>query len=403
MNSFNVNIVFINCFEKTMVCIDLNKLTLEPVKQITDSEILKTDLELVNMVKVIEKVAKRSITNRQLRQEYQQNVQEMSKQLHEQLLREPHKAREIALAAVSLRNSFMDSTRSKLGEHELKFSEHLKKDGLTLDQLIDKELGKNFNNKRFSQLTNEEQLKFYTNVVNSSGRTSSNVDNLVKWCGRTGRFVLILTLLAVNYTNPLGNDEFISTLIHSLGATIGWALGYSATVIKNKRVAPLQKLGIFECKRKHLIKKNRKVSLRVESGMIFCYRLDKLNLPKKLYFSQFLDKHVICSIQTDNNKEYLTIGIKEQKLNVFWLTAVDGSKNQDWLEFIMKQQKWFSENMNINISHLQVFANSYRQTSQQYDSNPNLYGYQIPLNHAHRLPPNSKQSCRTFPIFYLQD
>ena len=149
-----------------MVCIDLKAFGYgNEQKLLNDSQVVSTDLELVNMVKTIEDIAKRSITNRKLREEYQQNVKEMSLELHKQLVQEPHRAKEIALAAISLRNSFMASTRSKLGETELAFSENLKKEGLTLDCLIEKELNRNFGGRDFSELTNEEQLLFYTNVV----------------------------------------------------------------------------------------------------------------------------------------------------------------------------------------------------------------------------------------------
>ena len=182
-------------------------------------------------------------------------------------------------------------------------------------------------------------------IRHSSGRTSSNVDNLVKWCGRAGRYVLILTLLAVNYTNPSGNVDFIHSLENSLGGTIGWALGYSSKVFKQKKIAPDEKFGIFECRRKHLYKRNnRRVSLRVENGIAYCYRLDRYDCPKKLYFSRYLDKDVQIRLQSDSSGEWITIGIKETKLNVFWIRPIDGKlTNTEWLYHLNNQKRWYQE------------------------------------------------------------
>ena len=334
-----------NNLQNSMTCMDLMAIV-SPTNQpmaLKDNEIAQTDLELSNMVKTIEDIAKRSIRNRKLREEYTQNVKKMSSELHEQLEAEPERAREIALAAISLRNSFMASTRSKLGEAELEFSQRLKKDGLTLDQLIEKELTRNFQSRDFSELSESEQLTFYKNVVQSSGRTSSNVDSLVKWCGRAGRFVLIFTLLAVNYTNPSDSDQFINSLLESLGGTIGWALGYSSKVLQPKRLAPEEKFGIFECRRKHLYKRNnRRVSLRFMNGIIYCYRLDKRGAPKKLYFSRFLDNNVQINQERDESGEWITIGITEKKLNTFWLRPIDGTQTE-WLLHLKRQQSWYEE------------------------------------------------------------
>ncbi|KAI8895797.1 hypothetical protein BC833DRAFT_600016 [Globomyces pollinis-pini] len=297
----------------------------------------------------VELFAKRSLKNQQLREEYIESVKEMSDELLQDLKKNPNNAPDIAKSAIEMRNQFMDRTRSQLNPEELIFSKALKEEGLTIEKLMKKELDRNFQSRNFEDLSSDEQLTFYENVVTSSGRTSSTVDQLAKWMGRAGRVVLILSLLVVPTGDPVSHSAFQTLMNGRIGATIGWAINFnlkSSTQKITLQPPPKDIKGEFRLIRTHYYrKKKRTVSISLREGMIEVYRLDHNNKPDKIYFSTSLASGVDLDKRKDRNHDYhwILIGIEKAdgERTVYWFRPLDEKLDyQFWFRELERHQKW---------------------------------------------------------------
>jgi hypothetical protein len=195
-----------------------------------------------------------------------------------------------------------------------------------------KELIKNFGSRQFEQLSDEEQVKFYHNIVQSSGRTSKKVNNLVGWMGRAGRVVLILSLLTIHINNPYDSDPFRTLMTDKVGASISWAMRFNAKQLGP--TVPKSRTAIFEKKRKNFFLGKILVQILLVEGEIECCRLDKT----KTYFKTNLAAGISLDKVRDNqNKEWIAIIVNDGE---YYFKLDDEKIQSDWFEELEAHQRF---------------------------------------------------------------
>lgn len=132
------------------------------------------------------------------RQAYMTNIKRISDEVKAEVASGKMTVKEGAEFCQEMRNKIMEEARAVSSAQGLAKAESLKKDGATLEALLDKYAEKLFN-KKFSQLDTAQKNKVYYSIIEASGRDNAKVTagtRRMRIIGKVG--LLVTAALAVH-------------------------------------------------------------------------------------------------------------------------------------------------------------------------------------------------------------
>lgn len=150
------------------------------------------------------------IRNMKLRSDYIKKI--MTQSLNKQKILDltPSQLEVLAEDAVYSRNAILEATRAKLAKSSQSFSQWLKREGMTYDELVNKYTEKSFPGQSFDSLEDIQKGKVYGEIIQASGRSNSLVNRIAKVQGAIGVATLILTLGVVVWDVVTSNDPVLT-------------------------------------------------------------------------------------------------------------------------------------------------------------------------------------------------
>lgn len=144
--------------------------------------------------------AARLVRMAMVRQEYVEQIAEMSRSIRASVEAGEISAARGAEVAHQMRNEIMEMQRLRDMDLGRALAQKWKKEGLTLEASIEKAMAKKgFAGRRFNELADAEQRAVYVEVVESAGRSRAKVTAGIPRLRWTGRALWIATLLIAGY------------------------------------------------------------------------------------------------------------------------------------------------------------------------------------------------------------
>lgn len=181
--------------------------------------ILKDELYLIEAEVAF--FAKEVFQNAYVRESYNKSIKEMSNQLLKEVEKEQdiHKrkilAKQLAQDANKFRNEIMNDMRSKSTTWGRVRAERIKNKGKTFEEMLEKKSGK----VDFHILSEQEQIKIYKEIIESSGKSSEKVNAKISMVKNFARGIVVFSIGYLVYDLYVSENKTKAIISHS--ATIG--------------------------------------------------------------------------------------------------------------------------------------------------------------------------------------
>ena len=148
----------------------------------------------------------------------------------------PEQLQAITKEAVAARNTVLEATRAKLGKTSSFFSEMLKREGLTYDELVDRYSRRRYN-KAFSSLEEDsERVTVLGDIIEASGRSNSLVNAISKIQGGIG-IATALILVGVIVWDVVKSNTPVITAARDTWVALGAAgVGFGAEALASAAI-----------------------------------------------------------------------------------------------------------------------------------------------------------------------
>lgn len=163
----------------------------------------------------------RLIPDAKVRVAYNQQAKNLSKEILDQVENGKITAAQGADRASKMRNVLMDAMRGKTSEIARAYAFNQKTQGKSL-LYLEQKYALQFYTKPFDKLNASQQNKVWKEVVFSSGRPKTKVNNLAKTMGQVGRSFIAVTIAVSVYNIATAEDQLLATAKE--GAVIGGGL-----------------------------------------------------------------------------------------------------------------------------------------------------------------------------------
>ena len=138
--------------------------------------------------------------------------------------------------AIAARNMVLEATRAKLGKTSTFFSEMLKRDGLTYDQLVDRYSERRYQ-KSFSSLTEDtERVTVLGDIIEASGRSNSLVNAISKIQGGVGIATAIILVGVIVWDVVTSSDPGVTAARDTWVALGAAGVGIAAEAIASAAI-----------------------------------------------------------------------------------------------------------------------------------------------------------------------
>ncbi len=190
----------------------------------------------------------RGIQVENVRADYLRSIKDTSDEILEMVKSGQISPEEGASRASKMRNVIVELNRGKDSELGRAIAESLKKEGKTLDELLETYSGKRFK-QTFSVLPQAEKDAVFLDVVMAAGRDRSSVSKLAPLLGKAGKVCLVASLAISVYNISTADDKLDALGRESAGlggGILGGAAGGAAAGLICGPGAPLcSGIGIF--------------------------------------------------------------------------------------------------------------------------------------------------------------
>jgi hypothetical protein len=168
--------------------------------------------------------AARFIQDSNVRQDYIQKTQAMSRELREAYEAGSISAREAAQAANEMRNEIMEMARVRSSDLGRAKAQQLKAKGLDLDDLVAKYANRKFG-QDFADLARGQQDEVLLEIVESAGRANPKVNANAARLGALGRGLWVLTAVVAIYNISTAEDKVDAAAREAVNVGGGFAGG----------------------------------------------------------------------------------------------------------------------------------------------------------------------------------
>lgn len=175
--------------------------------------------------------------NMTLRKEYILNIRNSVRHFIQQLDNDMMLIAILAEHAADARNFVLEQTRAKLSKTARAFSQWLKEEGLTFNNLVIRYTEKlriagTIPNQPFAQLAMEDQNRVYIEIINASGRSNNLINKISKAMGILGEAMILLTLGTIVWDIVESSNPTLTAVKNAfalgagfVGAEIGAGIG----------------------------------------------------------------------------------------------------------------------------------------------------------------------------------
>ncbi len=132
-----------------------------------------------------------------------------------------------AQQAQKMRNSVMNALRGKTSDFGLALARFMKKEGKSLQQL-ELKYAQELYKADFSRLNSEQKGNVWKKIVAKAGEPQVRVSNSVKWFGRAGRGLFVLTVAISVYHIAKAEDKVRATANEVIGHLTKYGNSYAS-------------------------------------------------------------------------------------------------------------------------------------------------------------------------------
>lgn len=182
------------------------------------------ELQINELVNELFNFGTRFIKDAQARRKYQELVEKIPNTLRDEVRLNKVPLHQVADRARFLRNSFMSAMRSVSSDIGHAVASSIKKDGRSLDWLLDRK-AKNLFHCKFSELQNNSQRqKVFLAVIESSGTVNTTVSDFARYLGKLGKAFIIVSLACAIYQICEAQDHWRAAGQQGTSLATGWML-----------------------------------------------------------------------------------------------------------------------------------------------------------------------------------
>jgi hypothetical protein len=182
--------------------------------------------ELAEVEAVCASVAQQLVPDARLRLEYQDTTRRAVAELRDKVARGQLTAQAAALQAQVMRNTAMEAIRARTSPVGLSIARFLKKEGKTMAQLEAKYAAELFR-KDFALLAESQRNEVWREILRKAAQPNVTVNHQVRWMGRAGRGLYVLSLCIAVYHIAKAEDR-VRAAANEGAALAGGAAGASA-------------------------------------------------------------------------------------------------------------------------------------------------------------------------------
>lgn len=159
-----------------------------------------------------------------VRQQYAQNIEQMSQEILDMIARGEITPEEGARRANELRNTILEMSRGQDSELGRAIAEFVKREGLTLESLMEKYATRTFGT-NFHNLTGPQQDQVFLEIVRAAGRDNPRITAISSQLGRAGTALLIIGIGISIYNVATAEDKLDAAGREGFGLAGGWLGG----------------------------------------------------------------------------------------------------------------------------------------------------------------------------------
>ncbi|MDW5416457.1 hypothetical protein R6242_07705 [Iodobacter sp. CM08] len=168
------------------------------------------------------------------RQNYSKNIKRISQQIREDVANGKMSVKQGAEFSQTMRNRIMEELRVASSPVGKSFAKSLKKEGTSMQVLLDKYADGIFK-KPYSALTSVEKNKIYYAVIEASGRSSARVNAVTSRLRLLGKVCLLVTagyaIYSIGKAENKEKEAITQGTVIGAGLAGGWAAGLAVTAI----------------------------------------------------------------------------------------------------------------------------------------------------------------------------